>query len=135
MIQRTCAIIKPDAVRDGFIGDVISEISKSGMNIADLFMVRFTAEQAEAFYAEHKGRPFFPPLVEFTTSGPAVVLVLEGEDVVARWRQLIGKTDPRAAAPETLRARFGKGTPNNALHGSDSPESAEREISLLRLFR
>jgi len=132
MFQHTCAVIKPDAVRDGNIGNILAEIVKNDMRIFDLYMIELTTDQAKGFYVEHEGRPYFRPLVDFTTSGKMVAMVLAGEDAISRWRQLIGSTDPAKAAPNTLRAKFGQGTPNNALHGSDSPTSAEREIGFLK---
>jgi nucleoside-diphosphate kinase len=132
MFQHTCAIIKPDAVRDGNVGNILAEVVKNDMRIFDLYMIELTADQVKKFYAEHEGRPFFDSLIEFTVSGKMVAMVLAGENVIARWRQLIGSTDPAKAAPDTLRAKFGRGTPNNALHGSDSPASAEREIGFLK---
>ena len=135
MLQRTCAIIKPDAIRDKFIADILFEVVKNDMVISDLFMIQLTKNQARLFYAEHEGRPYFEPLIKFTASGPLAALVLEGDDVVDRWRKLIGTTNPKEADPGTLRAKFGRGTPDNALHGSDSLESAEREIALLQSFK
>ena len=132
MTQHTCAIIKPDAVRDGNIGNILAEIVKNDMQIRDLFMIELTTDQAGQFYAVHAGKSFFDPLIEFTTSGKMIVMTLVGDDVVARWRKLIGVTDPAKAAPNTLRAKYGRGTPNNALHGSDSPASADLEISFLK---
>jgi nucleoside-diphosphate kinase len=131
-MEKTCAIIKPDAVRSQHVGDILSEIVKNDMLVVDLFSIRLTEEQAGEFYSEHKGRPYFDSLVQFTTSGSMVVMTLEGKDVVARWRELIGATNPANAKPGTLRAKFGRGTPNNALHGSDSASSAKLEIEFLR---
>lgn len=132
MLQHTCAIIKPDAVRDGNIGNILAEIVKNDMQIRDLYMIELTHDQAGQFYSEHQGKPFFNPLVEFTTSGKMIVMTITGEEVVSRWRKLIGATDPVKASPGTLRAKYGRSTPNNALHGSDSSVSAEREISFLK---
>lgn len=135
MKQQTCAIIKPDAIRDGFIGDILSTIVFKGLRIVDLFFMTMTKEHVAQFYAEHIGKPFYQGLEDFSTSGPMAFMILEGENAVSKWRFLMGSTDPSKASPDTLRARFGKGMPNNALHGSDSPDSAKREINLIKKFK
>lgn len=129
----TFAMIKPDAVRLRFFGSIISKIeSLTDLSIVELMLMRLTEAQVRQFYAEHDGKPFFEPLVEFSTSGPFVCIVLKGENAVDRWRELMGATNPQQAKPGTLRHEFGFGMPNNAVHGSDSEQSAEREIALFR---
>lgn len=128
-LQRTLSIIKPDAVRKQNIGAILGRFEQAGLTPVALKMIQMTTEQAEAFYAEHKGREFYEPLVEFMTSGPITVQVLQGEDAITHYRDVIGKTDPTQAAPGTIRADFAESTRLNAVHGSDSPESAAREIA------
>lgn len=127
--QRTLSIIKPDAVTKNAIGEIIARFEKAGLQVVAAKMLRLSQEQAEGFYAEHKERPFFKDLVGFMTSGPVVVQVLEGEDAIARNRDLMGATNPQEAAPGTIRADFAETIDANAVHGSDSPESAEREVA------
>ncbi|MDI5892490.1 nucleoside-diphosphate kinase [Halomonas rhizosphaerae] len=127
--QRTLSIIKPDAVAQNVIGEIESRFEKAGLKIVAAKMLQLSEEKAGGFYAEHKERPFFKDLVGFMTSGPVVVQVLEGEDAVARNRDLMGATNPKEAAPGTIRADFAETIDANAVHGSDSPESAEREIA------
>ncbi len=127
--QRTLSIIKPDAVAKNVIGEIESRFEKAGLKIVAAKMLQLSEEKAGGFYAEHKERPFFKDLVGFMTSGPVVVQVLEGEDAVARNRDLMGATNPKDAAPGTIRADFAETIDANAVHGSDSPESAEREIA------
>lgn len=127
--QRTLSIIKPDAVAKNVIGEIESRFEKAGLAIVAAKMLQLSEEKAQGFYAEHKERPFFKDLVGFMTSGPVVVQVLEGEDAVARNRDLMGATNPKEAAPGTIRADFAETIDANAVHGSDSPESAEREIA------
>lgn len=127
--QRTLSIIKPDAVAKNVIGEIESRFEKAGLKIVAAKMLQLSEETAGGFYAEHKERPFFKDLVGFMTSGPVVVQVLEGEDAVARNRDLMGATNPKDAAPGTIRADFAETIDANAVHGSDSPESAEREIA------
>lgn len=128
-MQQTLTILKPDAVQKDVIGDVLSRIEQDGLSITALKMVQLTESQAEKFYEEHQGSEFFEGLVEFMTSGPVVVGAVEGEDAISRLRTLMGETDPADAAPGTIRAEHADGLPNNIIHGSDSPESAERELS------
>ena len=128
-VERTLSIIKPDAVAKNAIGKIISRFEEAGLHIAAAKLIKLTQEQAEGFYAEHKERPFFGSLVNFMTSGPVVVQVLEGEDAIARNRELMGATNPKDAAPGTIRADFADSIDANAVHGSDSPASAEREIA------
>jgi nucleoside-diphosphate kinase len=127
--QRTLSIIKPDAVAKNVIGEIYSRFEKAGLAIVAARMQHLSQEQAEGFYAEHRERPFFKDLVGFMTSGPVMVQVLEGEDAVARNRDLMGATNPKEAAPGTIRADFAQSIDANAVHGSDSSESAEREIA------
>ncbi len=129
MAERTLAIIKPDAVRRNLVGEIIAQITQSGFRIIGMKLVRLSRQQAEDFYAVHRGRPFFEDLVCFMSSGPVVVLALEKERAVEDFRALIGATDPAEAAPGTIRQRFGTSKGENAIHGSDSPENAEREIA------
>ena len=128
-VERTLSIIKPDAVEKNVIGEIVSRFEKAGLQIVAQRMMHLSKEKAGGFYAEHEGRPFYEPLVEFMTSGPVVVQVLEGENAVAANRELMGATNPSEATPGTIRADFADGMPNNAAHGSDSTDSAAREIS------
>ncbi len=127
--QQTLSIIKPDAVKKNLIGAIESRFEQAGLKIVALKMVHLTREQAEGFYAEHQGKPFFEGLVDFMTSGPVCVQVLSGEDAIARNRELMGATNPKDAAPGTIRADYAESVGVNTAHGSDSPESAEREIA------
>ncbi|MCH4565072.1 nucleoside-diphosphate kinase [Halomonas sp. EGI 63088] len=127
--QRTLSIIKPDAVAKNVIGEITSRFEKAGLKVVAAKMLHLSEEKAGGFYAEHKERPFFKDLVGFMTSGPVVVQVLEGEDAIARNRDLMGATNPKDAAPGTIRADFAETIDANAVHGSDSPESAEREVA------
>ncbi|TDO08625.1 MULTISPECIES: nucleoside-diphosphate kinase [Halomonas] len=127
--QRTLSIIKPDAVAKNVIGEIESRFEKEGLKIVAARMLQLSEEKAGGFYAEHKERPFFKDLVGFMTSGPVVVQVLEGEDAIAKNRDLMGATNPKEAVPGTIRADFAESIDANAVHGSDSPESAEREIA------
>lgn len=128
-IERTLSIIKPDAVSKNVIGEVITRFEKGGLRVAGAKMVRLSKAQGEQFYAVHKERPFFPALVKFISSGPVLVQVLEGEDAIAQNRQIMGATNPKDAAPGTIRADFADSIDHNAVHGSDSPETAKQEIS------
>lgn len=128
-VERTLSIVKPDAVARNLIGEIYSRFEKNGLRIVAARMLRMTPEQAGGFYAEHRERPFFNDLVSYMTSGPVVVQVLEGEDAVARNRQLMGATNPKNAEPGTIRADFAESVEANAVHGSDSPASAAREIA------
>ncbi|MCL9775970.1 nucleoside-diphosphate kinase [Vibrio methylphosphonaticus] len=127
-LERTFSIVKPDAVERNLIGEIYHRIEKAGLRIVAAKMVRLTDEQAKGFYAEHEGKPFFPALREFMTSGPIMVQVLEGEDAICRYRELMGKTNPEEAACGTIRADYALSMRYNSVHGSDSPESAAREI-------
>lgn len=128
-VERTLSIIKPDAVSKNVIGEIVSRFEKAGLKIVASRMIHMDAEQAGGFYAEHREHPFFKPLVEFMTSGPVVVQVLEGENAIKRNRELMGATNPQQAAPGTIRADFARSIDANAVHGSDSPESAAREVA------
>jgi nucleoside-diphosphate kinase len=127
-IERTLSIIKPSSVRANHIGAILERFEKSGLSIVAAKMLRLTREQAEQFYAVHKARPFFAELVEFMSSGPVMVQVLEGTDAIARNREIMGATNPAQAAPGTIRADFAKSMTENAVHGSDAPETARVEI-------
>lgn len=127
--EQTLALIKPDAVKSGHMGEIVSRYEKSGLRIAALKMTRLSKEQASAFYAAHKERSFYPELVTFMSSGAIVALVLEGDNAIQKNRQLMGDTDPKKAAPGTLRADFGQSKGQNAVHGSDSLEAAKTEIA------
>ena len=128
-VERTLSIIKPDAVAKNVIGEIYTRFEKAGLRVVAAKMLRLSREQAEGFYAEHKGRPFFPALIEFMTSGPVTVQVLEGENAVLKNRELMGATNPKNAEPGTIRADFAESIDANAVHGSDATESAAREIA------
>lgn len=128
-MEKTFSIIKPNAVEDNNIGNIISRFEKEGLRIAAAKLVHLSKEKAEGFYIEHKERPFFGSLINFMTSGPVVLMVLEGEDAVDKNRQIMGATNPEEAADNTLRKLYAKSIEANAVHGSDSPTSAEREIA------
>lgn len=128
-VERTLSIIKPDAVGKNIIGKIYSRFESNGLQVVASKMLRLSDETAGGFYAEHRERPFFPDLIEFMTSGPVVVQVLEGESAVAKNRDLMGATNPKEAAEGTIRADFASSIDANAVHGSDSPESAAREIA------
>ncbi len=128
--ELTFSIIKPNAVKKNVIGGVISKFEESGLKIAAQKMVTLQKSKCEEFYAEHKARPFFGELVSFMTSGPVVLMVLSGENAIAKNREIMGATNPAQAAPGTIRALFGDSVGENAVHGSDSPESAKREVAL-----
>jgi len=127
-IERTFSIIKPDAVAKNVIGEIVSRFEKNGLRVIAMNMLHLTREQAQGFYAVHKARPFYNDLVEFMTSGPVVVQVLEGENAISRNRELMGATNPAEAAPGTIRADFAKTVDENAVHGSDGPDTAKQEI-------
>lgn len=128
-VERTLSIIKPDAVAKNVIGRINSRFEQSGLKIVAARMMWLSRQQAEGFYAVHKERPFFKDLVEFMTSGPVLIQVLEGENAINKNRELMGATDPRKAAKGTIRADFAQSIDANAVHGSDSPQTAASEIS------
>ncbi|MBK1727356.1 nucleoside-diphosphate kinase [Halorhodospira neutriphila] len=127
-VERTLSIIKPDAVARNAIGEILARFERSGLRVVAARMVQMSTEQAESFYAVHRERPFFNDLVGFMTSGPVLVQVLEGEDAIRKNREIMGETNPKEAAAGTLRHDFAESIDANAVHGSDSPETAEREI-------
>lgn len=129
--ELTLSIIKPDGVEDKHIGEVISRFEKNGFQIAGMKMIRLSDAQAKEFYAVHKDRPFYPDLVKYMSSGPVVAIVLEGDNAVAKNRELMGATDPKQAAPGTLRADFARSKSQNTVHGSDSVDNAKQEIAFL----
>ncbi len=128
-MERTLCIVKPDAVTRGVAGRILQRIEESDLKIVALKMVHLETREAEAFYAVHRERPFFQSLVKFMTSGPAIVSVLEGTDAIMRYRELMGATSPEEAREGTLRDEFGTNVERNAVHGSDSPETARVEVS------
>ena len=127
-MERTFAIIKPDAVASGKAGAILAKIEENGFKVRGLKMTRLSQLQAEGFYEVHKARPFFASLVTFMTEGPVIVLALEREDAIAKWRELMGATNPANAAPGTIRKEFAESIERNAVHGSDAPETAAVEI-------
>jgi nucleoside-diphosphate kinase len=127
-LERTFAIIKPDAVAAGHTGEILAMAERAGFRIAALRRIRMSRLEAEAFYAVHRERPFFASLVKFITEGPCVVAVLEAENAIARWRELMGPTDPAKAPEGTIRKLFGTNIERNAVHGSDAPETAAVEV-------
>jgi nucleoside-diphosphate kinase len=128
-IEQTFSIIKPDAVAKNIIGEIYSRFEKAGLRIVAARMVHLSKEQAQGFYAVHKERPFNNDLVEFMTSGPVMVQVLEGENAILKNRELMGATNPQEAAPGTIRADFASTVDENAVHGSDGPDTAKEEIA------
>lgn len=129
--QRTLFMIKPGMIERGLVGRIITVLEEMGVVIERLEMRQITREVAESFYSVHINKPFFQPLVDYIISGRVVVMVVAGEDIIARMRNVMGETDPAQAAPGTIRARYGESLRRNAVHGSDSPESAFREIGVM----
>ncbi len=127
-MERTLSIIKPDGVRRGLIGEVIKRLEAADIKIVAMKMIRMTKKEAQGFYAVHKDKPFFDSLTDFMTSGPIVVMVLQGEDVISRYRKLMGATNYKEAEPGTIRADFATDIEKNVVHGSDAPETAATEI-------
>ena len=127
-LERTFAIVKPAAVKDGHIGEIITTIEQSGLKVVGLKLTRLTPAICQGFYHEHVGKGFYPELEAFMTEGPVAVMVLEGENAILRWRELMGTTNPANASEGTLRKRFGASIGRNATHGSDKPESAKFEV-------
>jgi nucleoside-diphosphate kinase len=130
MTERTLVLIKPDGVARGLVGEVLGRIEKKGFSVVALELRTLTAAVAEEHYGEHRGKPFFDDLVAFITSAPLVAAVIEGPSAIASWRSMMGATNPANAAPGTIRGDLATETQNNVTHGSDSPESAAREIAL-----
>lgn len=128
-VERTLAIIKPDAVEKGVIGEIIQRMEENNLKIVAMKMLHIDKKRAEEFYAVHKGKPFFESVTSFMASGPCVVMVLEGPNGIAKWREVMGVTDPEQAAEATIRRDFGTDIQSNAVHGSDSPETAKFEIN------
>jgi nucleoside-diphosphate kinase len=128
-VERTLSIIKPDAVAKNVIGEIYARFEKAGLKVVAARMTHLSRNDAEGFYAVHKGRPFFRDLVEFMISGPVMIQVLEGEGAIQKNRDLMGATDPKKAAKGTIRADFAKSIDANAVHGSDAPETAATEIA------
>ena len=129
-VQKTYTMIKPDGVRNGHIGEIINRFERAGLKIEQMRLEMVTPEQAKANYAEHEGKPFYEGLIGYVTSGPVVKMVVSGEGAVAKVRALMGSTNPAEAAPGTIRGDFGLTMDENVIHGSDSTESAEREIGV-----
>lgn len=129
-MERTFALIKPDGVQRGLVGEILRRFDKRGFKLVGLKMLTVPRELAETYYGEHKGKGFYEGLIAYITAGPAVAMVLEGDDAVATVRQMMGATDPKKAGPGTIRGDFGQQIGRNLVHGSDSPESARREIGL-----
>ena len=128
-MQQTLAIIKPDGVGRGLIGEVVGRIEKAGLTIKAMKLIAMTKTQAQGFYAVHKERPFFNDLTDFMSSGPALVMILEGEEAIARWRDMMGATNYKEAAEGTIRRDFATDIEKNVVHGSDAPETAAFETS------
>jgi nucleoside-diphosphate kinase len=128
-VEQTLSVIKPDAVGQNMIGNIIEYFEREGLNVVAAKMLHLSAVQGKDFYAVHKERPFFQELVDFITSGPVLIMVLEGENAIARNRQIMGATDPQKATPGTIRADFATSIERNAVHGSDSKETAKTEVS------
>ena len=129
-VQKTYTMIKPDGVRNGHIGEIINRFERAGLKIEEMRLEMVTPAQAKANYAEHEGKPFYDGLIDYVTSGPVVKMVVSGEGAVAKVRALMGSTNPAEAAPGTIRGDFGLTMDENVIHGSDSPESAAREIGV-----
>ena len=130
MMEKTFAMVKPDGVQRGLVGRIVQRFEERGLKICAMKMMKIQKELAERHYEEHKGKGFYEPLLSYIISGPVVCMVLEGENAVASVRAMMGKTNPQDAAPGTIRADFSQVTGRNIVHGSDSPESAKREIKL-----
>jgi len=128
--QKTLVIIKPDGIQKNIIGEIISRIEKKGLKILNMKMMKLSRELAEKHYEEHRNKPFFKSLVNFITSAPIIVMIVEGEDVISIFRFMMGPTDPKNAAPGTIRGDYGTDIERNIIHGSDSIESAKREVNL-----
>jgi nucleoside-diphosphate kinase len=129
-IERTYAMVKPDGVRRGLVGEVVGRLEAKGFRIVGMKLMQITRETAERHYGEHTGKPFFEGLISFITSGPVVAMVVEGEDAIAAWRTMMGATNPKDAAPGTIRGDLAATLDENVAHGSDAPATAEREIGI-----
>lgn len=129
-VEKTFSIIKPNAVKKGVIGDIVNQFEQNGLRVGAAKLAILSKDKCELFYAEHKERPFFGELVSFMTSGPVLLMCLVGENAVAKNRELMGATDPKKANPGTIRAKHGDNVGENAVHGSDSPASAARELAI-----
>lgn len=129
-IERTFAMVKPDGVARGLVGELVRRIETKGFRLIGMKLMTISRERAEKHYGEHQGKPFFDGLVSFITSGPVVAMVVEGEGAIAAWRAMMGATNPRDAAPGTVRGDFAQTIDENVAHGSDGPESARREIAI-----
>lgn len=129
-IERTFAMVKPDGVRRGLVGDVVKRLESKGFRIVGMKLMNVSRELAERHYGEHKGKPFYEGLVAFVTSGPVVAMVVEGENAIAEWRKMMGATDPKDALPGTVRGDHAATIDENVVHGSDAPATAEREIQI-----
>jgi nucleoside-diphosphate kinase len=127
-VERTLAIIKPDSVARRIAGEILTTIEQAGFSVRAMRMLHLDRREAEGFYAVHRGKPFFPELVAFMTEGPIVVLALEREDAIRKWRDAMGATNPANAAEGTIRKRFGESIQRNCVHGSDAPETAQFEL-------
>lgn len=129
-LERTYAMVKPDGVKRGLVGELVGRLERKGFRIVGMKLMQIPRETAERHYGEHQGKPFFEPLVSFITSGPVVAMVVEGENAISEWRKMMGATNPKDAAPGTIRADFASTIDENVAHGSDAPETAEREIGI-----
>ncbi len=129
-IERTFAMVKPDGVRRGLVGDVVKRLESKGFRIVGMKLMQISRELAERHYGEHAGKPFYEGLVSFITSGPVVAMVVEGENAIAAWRTMMGATNPADAVPGTIRAEYASTIDENVVHGSDAPATAEREIGI-----
>ncbi len=128
-MERTLSIIKPDGVAQGLIGEVIQRLENAGLKIVAMKMIHLTKKTAEGFYAVHRGKPFYDSLTDFMSSGPCVVMILEGVGAIAKYRELMGATNPKQAAPGTIRQKFASSIERNIVHGSDAPETAAFEMA------
>ncbi len=129
-LERTYAMVKPDGVKRGLVGEVVRRLEQKGFRIVGMKLMQIPRETAEKHYGEHQGKPFFEGLVSFITSGPVVAMVVEGENAILEWRKMMGATDPKDAALGTIRGDFASTIDENVAHGSDAPETAEREIGI-----
>ena len=129
-LERTFAMVKPDGVKRGLVGEVVRRIEQKGFKLVGMKLMQIPRETAERHYGEHEGKPFFEGLVSFITSGPVVAMVVEGENAIAEWRKMMGATNPKDAAPGTIRGDFATTIDENVAHGSDAPATAEREIGI-----